>query len=53
MQYLKHTKDRTDWKKVKSLTEREIMVAAKADPDAQPMTKTELKKASRIHHKIT
>lgn len=51
IQHLKHMKDRSDWKKVKSLTEREIMAAAKADPDAQPMTKAALKRAKRVHHK--
>jgi hypothetical protein len=49
LQQLKQMKDQTDWKKVKSLTEREIMAAAKADPDAQPMTKAELLKTTRVY----
>jgi putative transcriptional regulator len=42
-------KSKTDWKKVKSLTEKEITVAAKLDPDAPLLTTTQLKKFKRVH----
>lgn len=38
---------KTDWVKVKSMTETEIVIAAKSDPDAKPLTKTQLKKFNR------
>jgi putative transcriptional regulator len=41
-------KSRTDWKKVKSMTEKEITSAAKSDPDAQLLTDEELKKFKRV-----
>ena len=41
-------KGRTDWKKVKSMTEKEILAAAKSDPDAQLLTATQLKKFKRV-----
>ncbi|OGT64702.1 MAG: hypothetical protein A3J38_01975 [Gammaproteobacteria bacterium RIFCSPHIGHO2_12_FULL_45_9] len=42
-------KSRTDWKKIKSMTEKEIMVAARADADAQPLTEGKLKKFKRVY----
>lgn len=36
MDELKQIKDLTDWKKIKEMTEAEIEVSAKADPDCQP-----------------
>lgn len=42
-------KGKTDWKKVKRLTEQQINQAAKADPDAQPVSKANLKKFKRIN----
>lgn len=36
-------KSKTDWNRVKHMTEREIIAAAKADLDAQPLTTAELK----------
>lgn len=42
-------KSKTDWKKLKSISEKEIMQAAKSDPDAQPLSTVELKKFKRVH----
>ena len=39
---------KTDWEKVKSMTEKEIISAAKSDPDAQPLTDAQLKKFKRV-----
>lgn len=39
---------KTDWEKVKSMTEKEIISAAKSDPDAQPLTGAQLKKFKRV-----
>src|SRR5580693_1139138 len=40
---------KTDWAKVKSMTEKQIISAAKSDPDAQPLTQTQLKKFERVY----
>ena len=40
---------KTDWTKVKSMTEKEIVAAAKTDPDAKPLTKAQLKKFINCH----
>ena len=37
--------DRTDWARVDALTDDEIEAAAKADPDAQPLTEEQLARA--------
>lgn len=34
-------KDRTNWKKVKRLTEKQIIAAAKSDSDNKPLTKVQ------------
>lgn len=39
---------KTDWKKVRSMTEKEIVSAAKSDPDAKPLTAAQLKKFKRV-----
>jgi putative transcriptional regulator len=39
--------DRTDWERVKRMTDEEIEAAALADPDAQPLTDAELSQAFR------
>lgn len=41
-------KSKTNWKKLKSMTEKEIIAAAKSDPDAQPLTAAQLKKFKRV-----
>jgi len=40
---------KTNWVKVKSLTEKQIISAAKSDPDAKPLTQAQLKKFKRVH----
>ena len=50
----KHTMKRklqgkTNWSKVKSLTEKQVSAAAKSDPDAKPLTRAQLKKFKRVH----
>jgi putative transcriptional regulator len=45
----KTTKGRTDWKKVKAMTEKKIVKAAKSDPDAKPLSAARLKKFKRVH----
>lgn len=42
-------KSKTDWKRVKSMTEKEIIAAAKSDPDAKPLTAAQLKKFKRVN----
>ena len=42
-------KDKTNWSKVKNMTEEEIVAAAKSDPDAQLITAKELREARRVH----
>jgi putative transcriptional regulator len=39
----------TDWKKVEAMTERQIIAAAKSDPDAQPLKNSELKHFKCVH----
>ncbi len=47
---MKHKlKSKTNWDKVKSLTEKQIIAAAKSDPDAKPLTRAQLKKFKRVH----
>lgn len=38
----------TDWARVNALTEEELDAAARADPDAQPMTPAQLAKMRRV-----
>ena len=40
--------DLTNWTKFDSLTDEEVIAAAKADPDAQPATDAELEKFHRL-----
>jgi putative transcriptional regulator len=42
-------KGKTNWNKVKSLTEEQIIAAAKSDPDSQPLTREQLKKFKRVN----
>jgi putative transcriptional regulator len=41
-------KSRTNWDKVKSMTAKQVIAAAKADQDAQPLTAKQLKRFKRI-----
>ena len=45
----KKVKSRTNWAKVKLQTEKQIMSAAKSDPDAKPLTREQLKKFKRVN----
>lgn len=40
--------DKTDWARVKSMTEKEIVAAAKSDADNPPLTNKELKKFKHV-----
>jgi putative transcriptional regulator len=42
-------KGKTDWNKLKSMSEKQIIKAAKSDPDAKPLTRMQLKKFKRVH----
>lgn len=42
-------KSKTNWKKVKALTEKQIISAAKSDADSQPLTAAQLKKFKRVN----
>lgn len=42
-------KSKTNWKRVKSLTDKETRVSAKQDPDAPLLTATQLKKFKRVN----
>ena len=39
---------KTDWSRVNTLTEDELLVAARADPDSQPLRPEELAKMRRV-----
>lgn len=38
----KHGRDRTDWKRLRAMTEEEVLAAARSDEDARPATESEL-----------
>jgi len=40
--------DRTDWARLRSMTDEEVMAAARNDPDAQPLTPEQLRTARRV-----
>ena len=42
-------KGKTNWKKVASLTEKQVALAAKSDKDAKPLTLSQLKKFKRVN----
>ena len=42
-------KSKTDWKKIKLMNEKEVLTAAKTDPDAKPLTAPQLKQFRRVH----
>jgi putative transcriptional regulator len=45
------SKGRTDWARIDKMTDREVVAAARSDPDARPMNARELKgmrRASRV-----
>ena len=43
-----HKAAKSDWARVEAMTDEEVLAAAKADPDAQPMTEEQLMRARRI-----
>ncbi len=45
----KRAKSKTNWNKVRSLTEKQIVSAARSDPDAKPLTRAQLKKFNRAN----
>jgi putative transcriptional regulator len=40
--------DKTDWARLRAMTDEEVTAAAMADPDAQPMTPEQLRTARRV-----
>ena len=40
--------DKTDWARIKAMTDEEVMAAALSDPDAQPLTPEDLAKKRRV-----
>jgi putative transcriptional regulator len=40
-------KDRTDWVRLRSLTDEEVEAAARSDPDARPMSEEQLARSFR------
>jgi putative transcriptional regulator len=40
--------DKTDWERLRAMTDEEVVAAALSDPDAQPMTSEQLAKMRRI-----
>ena len=47
--YNKNMKDMTDWPRVRAMTEKDIIAAAKSDPDAPLLTPQELKGFKRVN----
>jgi len=39
---------RPDWSRLDAMTEKEVLAAARSDPDAQPLTEAQLKRMRRI-----
>jgi putative transcriptional regulator len=40
---------KTNWIQVRSMTDKEIIAAAKSDPDAKPLTTAQLKKFKKVY----
>jgi putative transcriptional regulator len=40
--------DKTDWARLRAMTDQEVNAAAMSDPDAQPMTSDQLRTARRV-----
>jgi putative transcriptional regulator len=43
-----HKAPKTDWARLDAMTDEEVLAAARADPDAQPLTEARLKRMRRI-----
>ena len=51
--YVRYTREtlppsKTDWERFDALTDEEVMAAALADPDAQPLTEEQLKRGRLV-----
>jgi putative transcriptional regulator len=44
----KPLEDKTDWARLRAMTDEEVTAAAMSDPDAQPMTPVQLRAAGRV-----
>ena len=44
----KRLEDKTDWTRLRTMTDEDVTAAAMADPDAQPMTSEQLRTARRV-----
>ena len=44
----KRLEDKTDWTRLRGMTDEEVTAAAMADPDAKPMTAEQLRTARRV-----
>ena len=44
----KSLEDKTDWARLRAMTDEEVAAAALADPDARPMTPQQLRRARRV-----
>ena len=44
----KALKDKTDWARLRAMTDEEVTAAAMSDPDAQPITPAKLRGARRV-----
>jgi putative transcriptional regulator len=44
----KPLEDKTDWVRLRAMTDKEVTAAALADPDARPMTPERLRRARRV-----
>jgi putative transcriptional regulator len=41
-------KGKTDWQRIDSMTDAEVVAAARSDPDAQPLTRRQLARMRRV-----
>ncbi len=44
----KPLKDKTDWNRLRAMTDKEVTAAAMTDPDARPMTPAQLRTSRRV-----
>ena len=44
----KPLEDKTDWARLRAMTDEEVTAAASSDPDARPMTPEQLRAARRV-----
>jgi putative transcriptional regulator len=42
------SRKRPDWRQLDAMTDEEVLAAARSDPDAQPLTDKQLKRARRV-----